>query len=139
MLSSSEIYAKIQEYTKQKQIIDEKIVKLCNMILKLEPEVERMGEKESALEEIKPVYEDFISAEDYSYGTLIDYMVETAEAKQAIYNQFSVSVSTWINKFRKELERANLLLAEWQEQSEHLGIVIEELWQEYFKAVEMGL
>lgn len=138
-MSSEEIRAKISALTEEKTILEEKIAKLIVMIAKLEDPINVMNGKIGVFEEIKPIYSDFISAADFSYGTLIDYMNTTAEAKQLRFNQFGVSMVTWVDIFNKELLRANELLSSWQTKVKSLEIQIYYLTMQLEQALALGM
>lgn len=134
MRTKGEIEQEINKKSAEKEIIDRKIEKLSRILPELSYQIMIMGQNGYKIEDLKPAYDGMISADDYSFGTLRDYYVETAGVKKDEYMEIVDIETEWISKDNKEYARAEEKYMEWTKMSKVLKDEIDALIEEYQNA-----
>lgn len=135
---SSAILELINRKTEEKIKLEEKINKLKKMIAELSEKVGEMTSVQSEPDGLKDIFDMFISSEDYSFGTLIEYMEDTARNKENKFIELNCFQNEWIEKYKEVLEKAEKLLSDWYMKLSKLEEVIRDLWTQYYQALAMG-
>ena len=135
---SSAILELINRKTEEKIKLEEKINKLKKMIAELSEKVGEMTSVQSQPNGLKDIFDKFISSEDYSFGTLLEYMEDTARNKENKFIELNCFQNEWIEKYKEVLEKAEKLLSDWYMKLSKLEEVIRDLWTQYYQALAMG-
>lgn len=138
MSKSDELLKQIRILTIKKEELDKKIQLLLMLIQRLNDHVGCANQNKECMNDGKAVYDGYVNAIDYSYGTLAQYVGETGERKQTRYVEFVSSIEHWIVIYWKELERAIQVKNEWVHQSKLYEESIKNLWELYYQALSIG-
>ena len=135
MRSKGEILGEITRISVEKSKLDIKIGKLETMLIKLEIYKCEIDDKKDSYDLLEPVYQNMISANDSSFGSLVDYYVETAQNEKLEYNQVKQYMSDFAENFISEYGTAEEILGEWNTLTKEYQNQIDALWEEYNAAI----
>ena len=135
MRSKGEILGEITRISVEKSKLDIKIGKLETMLIKLEIYKCEIDDKKDSYDLLEPVYQNMISANDSSFGSLVDYYAETAQNEKLEYSQVKQYMSDFAEKFISEYGTAEEILGEWNTLTKEYQNQIDALWEEYNAAI----